>query len=213
MNEAREVELASGILDGQLQDRVFGDAEIRRALRLRLSNGYAKQADTVVIEEFGICRGQGRIDLVVVNSRFHGYEIKSDRDSLRRLDSQVDLYSKVLDRATIVVGDRHLSATLGIVPQWWGVLLFQSGPKGTRFRVVRRARNNPRIDPRSLVELLWLDESIALLDQRAAARGVRGKPRRIVWDRVCEHFQVQEIAAKVRDQLKARRGLQAPARL
>jgi len=194
-------------------DRVFGDTEIRQALRLWLSNKHTNQADTVFIEELGICRGQVRIDLAVVNSLFHGYEIKSDRDSLRRLDGQVDLYSKVLDRATIVVGDRHLAATLGIVPHWWGVLLFQSGPKATRFRVLRRARDNPRIDPRSLVELLWLDEAISLLDERAAARGARGKPRRIVWDRVCARFQVREIAAKVKDQLKARRGLQVPAQL
>jgi len=101
------------------QNRMFGDQEIRQALRSRLSSKHAKQADTVFIEEFGICRGQGRMDPVVVNSVFHGYEIKSDRDSLRRLDGQVELYSKVLDRATIVVGDRHLSATLNLVPDWW----------------------------------------------------------------------------------------------
>jgi len=92
------------------KDRLLGDPEIRQALRLRLSNEHAKQADTVFIEEFGICRGQGRIDLAVVNSLFHGYEIKSDRDSLRRLDSQVELYSKVLDR---LVTDGFLPAQYG----------------------------------------------------------------------------------------------------
>ena len=165
------------------------------------------------IEEFGVCRGQGRIDLAVVNSSLHGYEIKSDRDSLRRLDNQVELYSKVLDRATIVVGNRHLSDALAVVPDWWGVLLFKSGTNASHFKVVRRARKNPSIDPRSLVELLWLDEAVALLDQRAAARGIRGKPRQIVWDRVCEHFQVREIADTVRAHLKARRAHQVPVRL
>lgn len=99
------------------QQGVFGGTEIRQALRLRLSNKHAKEADTVFantvfIEELGICCGQGRIDLAVVNSLFHGYEIKSDRDSLRRLDNQVELYSKVLDRAT------YWWAT-GTPPQGW----------------------------------------------------------------------------------------------
>ena len=192
------------------QDRLCGDAEIRRALRLRLSNEHAKQVDTAFIDEFSICRGQARIDLAVVNNIFHGYEIKSDRDNLRRLDSQVELYSKVLDRATLVVGNRHLTATLDIVPSWWGILLFQSSPNSLRFKVVRRAKNNPRKDPRSLVELLWRDEAIALLEQKAVARGVRGKPRRVVWDRICQHFRVKEIADNVRSQLKIRRGLQDP---
>jgi len=192
------------------QDSVLGDPEIRQALRLRLLKQHAKQSNTVFIEEFGICRGQRRIDLAVVNSCFHGYEIKSDRDTLRRLENQVDLYSKVLDRATIVVGERYQSEAMDVVPNWWGVLLVHPGAKSPRFKVVRRAQKNPGLEPRSLVELLWLADAVALLDQRNAARGIRGKPRRIVWDKVCESFQVHEIAAAVREHLKARRGLQVP---
>lgn len=195
------------------QNHRLGDAEIRRALLLRLANNHAKQPDTVFIEEFGICRGQGRIDLAVVNSVFHGYEIKSNRDTMRRLESQVEQYNKVLDRATIVVGDRHLSAALDIVPDWWGVLLFQDGQKKSRIRAVRRSKKNPRIDSRSLVELLWLDEAIAFLEECSEARGVRGKPRRIVWDKICEQFRLREIADKVREHLKARKGLQGPVQL
>jgi hypothetical protein len=183
-----------------------GDPEIRRALRVKLANEHAEQKDTVLIDELGICRGLGRIDLVVVNSVVHGYEIKSNRDSMRRLESQVEKYSRVLERATVVVGDRHLNAALDIVPDWWGVLLFQDDPKSSRFKSVRISKKNPKLDSRSLVELLWRDEAIAFLDERSLAFGVRGKPRRFVWDRVCEHFQVREIAAKVRDQLKARSG-------
>ena len=191
---------------------ILTDADIRLALRSWLLVEYADETDTVVIEELGICRGQVRIDLAVVNGFIHGYEIKSDRDSLRRLDGQVVLYSKVLDRATIVVGDRHLTETLSIVPRWWGVLLIESGPKGPRFKTVRRSRNNPQRDSRSLVELLWLNDSIALLTERDVARGVRGRPRRMVWDRVCEHFEADDIATAVRSQLKARGAQLCPAR-
>ena len=54
------------------------------------------------------------------------------------------------------------------------------------------------------MELLWLDEALSLLEKRGVARGVRGKPRRIVWDRLCEQLEVDEIAAAVRSHLKAR---------
>ena len=188
----------------------FCDAEIRRALRSWLRVKHAAEADTVIIEELGVCRGQARIDMAVVNGRFHGYEIKSDRDSLRRLEAQVEMYGKVLDRATIVVGDRHLTKTLNAVPPWWGVLRFEAAPKGPQFETMRPGLNNPRVDPRSLVELLWHDDAIALLTRRTVARGVRGKPRRIVWDRVCEHFEMHEIASSVRAQLKARAVRQDP---
>ncbi|MDA8118743.1 MAG: sce7726 family protein, partial [Gammaproteobacteria bacterium] len=74
--------------------------------------------DTVVLDELGICRGEVRVDVAVVNGEIHGYEIKSDRDSLRRLASQVELYSKVLDQATLVAGERHFDAAAALLPEW-----------------------------------------------------------------------------------------------
>lgn len=189
----------------------LGDLDIRRALRFRLRDEHGHESDTVLIEELGLCRGHVRVDIAVVNGLLHGYEIKSDRDSLRRLGTQVDVYSKVLDHATLVVGDRFLAESLDVVPLWWGVLHAQPTSRGLQFRVVRGSQQNPQRDARALVELLWFDQAMALLEERIAARGVRGKPRRIVWDRVCEHFDVDEIAGAVRDRLKSRVVNQAPA--
>lgn len=181
-----------------------GDAEIRSALREYLQLKHPAGSDTVLLEELGLCRGQVRVDLAVVNGLLHGYEIKSDRDSLRRLEGQVELYGKVLDKATAVVGGSHLGQVLESVPEWWGVLLVQEVARELRFRTIRRGRMNRQRESRALVELLWLEEAIALLEQRDVARGVRGKPRRMVWDRVCVHFEVDEIADAVRAHLKAR---------
>ncbi len=182
----------------------LADPAIRPALRSRLLGEHGREADTVLLEELGLCRGRVRIDIAVVNGLLHGYEIKSDRDSLHRLGTQVDVYGKVLDRATLVVGDRFLEEALDIVPAWWGVLHVHSASRALRFRTVRRPRRNPQRDPRALVELLWFDQAMALMEERNAARGARGKPRRVVWDRVCDRFDVDEIAAAVRARLKTR---------
>ncbi len=192
---------------------VFGDAEIRSALRSRLHIEHGGDADTVIMEELGFCRGQVRIDLAVVNGFLHGYEIKSDRDSLRRLGVQIDYFSKVLDRATLVAGERHIEKTIDMVPGWWEILRVETGLVGPQFRIVQQGSGNPNRDPRLLVELIWLDDAVELLEQRGAARGVRGKPRRVVWDRVCECFELEEIAKTVRDHLKARSAPQGPAPL
>jgi hypothetical protein len=94
------------------------DADVRPALRATLLSRHAGETDTVLIEELGICRGQVRVDLAVVNGELHGYEIKSDRDSLRRLAVQLDFYGKVCDRATLVVAQRHLHHALDVLPAW-----------------------------------------------------------------------------------------------
>lgn len=189
----------------------LSDSDIRTVLRSRLSIQHAREVDSVVIEELGLCRGQVRVDVSVVNGLLHGYEIKSDRDSLRRLNGQIQLYGKVLDRATLVVGKRHLSEARSVLPVWWGIMCVHPSPRGIQFKTVRRPRNNPHRDPRALVELLWFDDAISFLEQRNAARGVRSKPRWMAWDRICQLFGVDEIATAVRAQLKARTAKQVLA--
>ncbi|MBS0155843.1 MAG: sce7726 family protein [Nitrospira sp.] len=189
----------------------LGDSEIRSVLRSQLSKKYAHTSHTVLIEELGLRRGQVRVDLSVVNGLLHGYEIKSDRDSLRRLNGQVELYGKVFDRATLVVGQRHLAEAIDNVPHWWGILLVCQSAKGLRLKTVRHPRDNPKKDPRTLVELLWLDDALAMLEERNAARGFRGKARWMVWNRICELCSLDEIAKAVRTNLKARPKRQLPA--
>jgi len=196
--------------NSDLKDIVLGDSEIRSLLRSRLSPKPTDRSRTILIEELVLCRGLVRVDLSVVNGRLHGYEIKSDRDSLRRLAAQAEIYGKVFDRATLVVGERHLAQARQGVPDWWGILLVRRSTNGLQLKTVRSPRNNPQKDPRALVELLWRDAAMALLEKLDAATGVRGKPRWMAWDRICTVCGVEEIGAAVRAQLKARAKKRVP---
>ena len=184
--------------------RDLTDQAIRSALRTHVLKLHSRARKSVLLEEVGLCRGLARMDVVVVNGRLHGYEIKSDRDSLRRLPAQVKAFGKVFDRLTLVVGDRHRARAGKTLPRWWGIIQVTSTPTGPHFRVVRRPEDNPRRDPRALVELLWADDARALLEARGAARGVRAKPRRFLWDRIVQQLELSEIAFAVRGRLKAR---------
>lgn len=188
------------------------DRELRPAFRSWVSSVLGDEPEAVILEELGICRGLARVDLVVVNGRLEGYEIKSDRDSLRRLAGQVESYGKVLDRVSLVVGGRHLREAKRMVPRWWGIVRVETTGPSPQFVTIRRGGKNPRRDPRSLVELLWRDDAVAFLEQHGAARGIKGKPRRAVWDRICERFSEDEIALAVRRQLKARKELPGRSR-
>ena len=176
---------------------------VRTSLHRQLVDRHQADTDTVLIDELGLCQGSARVDLAVVGGQLHGYEIKSQRDSLRRLKAQADLYSRVFDRVTLVCGDRHVSQALDIVPVWWEVLRIVPTAQAPAFSTVRQGLRNPSRDVRALAELLWLEEATALLAQRQALRGLRGKPRADLWDRVCELFSIDEVAAAVRAHLKA----------
>ena len=108
-----------------------------RSLTLRLKKQFPDGSDSLVINEFG-CAGS-RVDVAVINGRLHGYEIKSDCDTLLRLESQVPAFSAVFDRITIVVGSRHVDNLSGCVPPWWGVIEAVCACNGADLKTVRRA--------------------------------------------------------------------------
>jgi len=192
------------IAPGRLRASPPGDAEIRGVLLQRLRERHSDEMDIVFLEEIGLCRGQAFVDVAVVNGSIHGYEIKSDRDSLRRLAGQVAMYGRVLDRASLVVGTKYVDQAVNAVPAWWEIQIVEALDSGLRLKRLRAGRKNPARDARALVELLWLDAALVLLAERGGIRGYSGRSRREIWDRVCDLYTIDEIAEAVRKQLKAR---------
>ena len=88
--------------------KLMNDVQIRTALKRELLLQYKDDRETVVIEELGVHHGTSRIDLAVVNGVLHGFEFKSDRDTLTRLPEQANAYGLVFDRLTLVVAERHV---------------------------------------------------------------------------------------------------------
>ena len=157
------------------------------------------------MDELELARRSARVDLALVNGSLHGYEIKSERDDLRRLSRQVTHYAAVLERATLVTARNHLGLALSIVPDWWEVVVATLRHGNLVLRRVRAGRSNPELAAEALASLLWRDEVLQLLDLRGCSSGFRSKPRRVLWARLCETHSVAEIAEAVRSQLKARR--------
>ena len=104
----------------------LSDAEIRPVLRSQILDDYGDEQDNVLIEELGLCRGQVRVDMALVNGHIHGFEIKSDQDSLKRLSGQAEIYNKVFDHMTMVVGKRHMDGVLASLPPFGGALSYDS---------------------------------------------------------------------------------------
>src|SRR5690606_35081277 len=126
----------------------------------------------LVVEELGLQHGMCRVDIAVVNGFLHGYEIKSDADTLVRLPQQVAAYSKALDRATLVVGERHVAAARTILPNWWGLKVITSGKRGAlKIETERPVTNNPAVSGFYAAHLLWKDEILCVLNEYGITTG------------------------------------------
>jgi len=182
------------------------DHDIRAVLKKEFVRKYARDDNTLVLDELGVRHGMARIDLVVVNHRLHGYEIKSDLDSLRRLADQIRVFSSVMDRMTLVVGYRHAYNALKMVPEWWGVRLAEQNEQSSTIVLTgaRFPRDNPGVDLNALVALLWRDEALNILEEMGAAKGVRSKTRTDIYRRLVQVSKPEYLRARIRQQLKSR---------
>jgi hypothetical protein len=180
------------------------DADVRTQLLKSLREQCPNNPPTRIIQELGVSQGSARIDLAVVNGRLDGFEIKSERDTLERLPEQVRLYSKVFDRLTLVVGRSHLNAAVAIIPEWWGIVAADPASDGPDLIEVRPGTQNPELDPLALVELLWRDEALAVLEQMGVAQGLRSKPRAVIWRRLASLLPLDDLRSLVRERLTSR---------
>jgi hypothetical protein len=181
------------------------DATIRTALRRRLEDEHAHEK-ALVIDELGLCRGQVRVDMAVVNGALNGYEIKGDFDRLIRLPGQEAVYSRALDYVTAVVTSRHLDAVTELLPTWWGIDEVSSGARDrVDFEMLRVAGRNPDVDRYTLAQLLWREEAMTALEERRLAAGLTHKPCEVLWRALAE-LPLGELSDLVRGALKDREG-------
>jgi hypothetical protein len=179
------------------------DIDIRRALRQDARLHYG-EPDTRVVEELGLCQGIARVDIAVVNGSIHGYEIKSERDTLARLPGQIDVYSRALDFVTIVTAPAHADKVSRSVPAWWGVWIALQSDGRPRFEIMREAQANTDVAPFAVAQLLWREEALGALEQRNLATGLRSKPREELWHRLASELSLKELSEIVRETLKVR---------
>ena len=171
-------------------------------IRILLTRDLAHRHPAALIRhEMGLCAGERRIDIAAITPEaMHGYEIKSDVDTLARLAGQADAYGRVFDRMTLVTTARYVDAATAAVPDWWEVLVASAG-------ILHQARpgaTQSGLEPFALAQLMWRDEALAALKERGAAWGLSKKRRWIMWTRLVQVVPADELGRIVRTQLMTR---------
>jgi hypothetical protein len=188
------------------------DKNIRETLR----NILAKELETSrnrtghpahIFFELGVDHGKCRIDIATINGTTHGYEIKSDADTLDRLPEQADAYNKVFDMVTLVVGESHIIEALTVIPDWWGVKLAKGADDGTvKLSTIRKPARNPIQNKLSIARLLWKKEAIDLLGSIGKDYGVRTKRRELVYEHLAAVMDKARLKEAVAERLLSRVG-------
>lgn len=165
---------------------------------------HAGDNDTRIVEEMGVWSGTVRVDMAVINGELCGYELKSDSDTVKRLPLQSEIYGKVFDRVTLVVGERLYKSALACIPDWWGCQIATMADEYASLVSVRKPEKNPDIDPSVLVQMLLKSEAVNILECFGLAKGWRSKTASSICDRLVREIQIDDLAYHVRTALKRR---------
>jgi hypothetical protein len=105
--------------------------------------------------------GTCKADVAILNGTAAVYEIKSERDSLARLDNQITNYRKVFAKVYVVVAGPFVQEVLRSTPADVGVM---SLVRWDRIQTIREASNRPElVCPSTIFDSLRVVEARAIL--------------------------------------------------
>lgn len=176
------------------------EKEIRDALRGHVLAGTSGARETV--DEFWVPCSNERADMALIGQFLDGFEIKTERDTLRRLPRQALAYGRLFDHCTLVIAEKHSERAVAMLPSWWGITIVCVNGSVT-FIAARRPKPNPAVDPETLVRLLWRDEVMTAL-LRLGHEPDQRRSRSSLWDELVDTTTLAQLRAIVRRALLSR---------
>lgn len=122
-------------------------------------------SDATIINEMVVANWSRRADLAIANDSLQAYEIKSDFDSLKRLDGQLKIFNSSFEKVTIVCAPKFTCEVSKRVSSNVGVVEFQSNNSGVRFKVIQKGRVCSRLNKVVYLGFLLKSELKYLLNQ------------------------------------------------
>jgi hypothetical protein len=183
------------------------DIDIRKEIKSSFLKKFYEDSNSKVVEELGVNYGDAIIDIAVINGSLHGFEIKSEFDTLNRLQNQISTYCKTFDFLTIITAEKHLMHLSHYLPEWCGIIVInkkESINDTQKLKYIKRPKKNPNTDKFSIVKLLWRDETLAILNSIGVTRGVKNKSKPLLWELLANSLDKKVISEKVRETLKTR---------
>jgi hypothetical protein len=144
-------------------------------------------------EEFRLGRKTRADALLVTESEMIGFEFKSDKDTLARLEHQIHDYERFCDRNYLVTGQKYIEKAPEELPEHWGIyLVYLDNEETLQLECIRKAKpNNKRMRLHNQLRLLWRSELIPII-KKYKLGGVT-KKNKLELVRTLEHNLSKEI--------------------
>ncbi len=140
----------------------MGEKEIKATVLDKLLKTGQIDFSSLVFSEMNLARKARRVDLGYIrNQEMVAIEVKSEKDSLFRLEGQLEEYRKYFDRVIVAVAGKYVEGVLAIADD--DVAVWEVTSDG--LKVIRKGRLIKNISKKNYLELMTKRE-VSLLARR-----------------------------------------------
>ena len=123
-------------------------------------NGKLMNSKAVCSEEYPLLGS--RIDLISINGKSIAYEIKTKYDTLKRLNKQLNDYSKCFEYVYVICSESKLTKVMSQVPEFVGIYSYSDSTNKNIFVLRKDASYSPNINANSILRVLSATEKCKL---------------------------------------------------
>ncbi len=173
------------------------EALLKASVIDRLISARAVDEDAVIVSEMIIADWTRRADIVVANGSLVGFEIKSEADSLARLEGQIETFCASLEKLILVIAPRFEARVLRLAPDGVGVWIADESGITERRRAKKR-----ELSRKASITLMTTSDLRRFLICKGV-EDVRDMPRRELYE-TASAFSIIDLANAARDSVKRR---------
>jgi hypothetical protein len=131
----------------------------KAALTHKILLGVHSLQTASMLNEFRV--GDCKADVAILNGTATVYEIKSERDSLSRLQRQIASYSSVFAKVYVIAAENHVESVTKVVPDFVGIMQLS---RRYRISTLRDAADQPeRTSPGAIFDSIRTAEARSIL--------------------------------------------------
>lgn len=175
----------------------------KNAIAQKILFGRHSVRTTALLFEFKA--GRSKLDALLLNGSSNAYEIKTSKDELRRLETQIPDYQERFAHVWVLSSERHLQRLKAILPREIGIAVLSE-----RYRIstIRKAERRVRfLRSQAMFESMRREEYLRVLDEFGSSIAAGDVPNTLIYRHAKECFE-KYPARRVHDamvrELKAR---------
>lgn len=130
-------------------------------------------------------RNKRKADLLLISRSLHAFEIKSDRDTIKKFYAQLPDYLHTFPRFSVITTPKYFKQVKRLAPESTGLILFESGV----FHVKRKAATKTK--PRKDNLLMFLSKTDLIREFKT--KGARALSTQALRNRIAENEPASKI--------------------